>query len=355
MIEPTPNINKACAMLVERESHISMASSSLNGEGTDLAALMAGKGSFHKYNRGTVPQNYNKDSTSQPTYYNKGKKNWDLKCDYCNMQGHVESNCFRLHGYPPDWKLKKKGTGNTNNAYNVQTEGASARGKSMDSSINENLQRAPQLTTDQHGHIMNMLDGNVSTVNAMANMAASLHDEYFTDVSIQSPDLPPNSSPSLLHITPAPYPIDTNAPVSVPSGEQNDEPFEDRELYQRLVGKMLYLTMTRLDIAYSVQKLSQFLQNPKKSHWEAVLRVMRYIKREPGLGILLSSKSSNKLSVHCDADWASCPNTRRSVSGFIVKHGETLLSWKSKKQNVVSRSSAEAEYRSMKNAVSELV
>ena len=82
---------------------------------------------------------------------------------------------------------------------------------------------------------------------------------------------------------------------------------------------------------------------------------MRYIKREPGLGILLSSKNSNKLSVYCDADWASCPNTRRSVSGFIVKHGETLLSWKSKKQNVVSRSSAEAEYRSMKNAVSELV
>ena len=75
MIEPTPNINKAYAMLVERESQRFMASSSLNGEGTDLAALMAGKGSFHKYNRGTVPQNYNKDSASQPTYYNKGKKN----------------------------------------------------------------------------------------------------------------------------------------------------------------------------------------------------------------------------------------------------------------------------------------
>lgn len=78
---------------------------------------------------------------------------------------------------------------------------------------------------------------------------------------------------------------------------------------------------------------------------------MRYVKREPGLGILLSSKSSNNLSVYCDADWAAYPNTRRSISGFIVKHGETLLSWKSKKQNVVSRSSAEAEYRSMGNAV----
>ncbi|WMV46827.1 hypothetical protein MTR67_040212 [Solanum verrucosum] len=82
---------------------------------------------------------------------------------------------------------------------------------------------------------------------------------------------------------------------------------------------------------------------------------MKYVKREPGLGVLLSSKQSNNLSVYCDADWAACPNTRRSVSGFLVKHGETLLSWKSKKQSVISRSSAESEYRSMANAVSELV
>lgn len=82
---------------------------------------------------------------------------------------------------------------------------------------------------------------------------------------------------------------------------------------------------------------------------------MKYIKREPALGILLSSKTSNTLRVFCDADWASCPNTRRSVSGFLIKHGDSLVSWKSKKQNVVSRSSAEAEYRSMANAVSEVV
>ncbi|XP_015064608.1 uncharacterized protein LOC107009788 [Solanum pennellii] len=113
--------------------------------------------------------------------------------------------------------------------------------------------------------------------------------------------------------------------------------------------------MTRPDIAYSVQILSQFLQQPKKTHLEATVRVMKYIKREPGLGILLSSRQSNKLSVYCDADWASCPNSRRSVSGFLINHGETLLSWKSKKQSIVSRSSAEAEYWSMANAVSELV
>ncbi|XP_069150316.1 uncharacterized mitochondrial protein AtMg00810-like [Solanum lycopersicum] len=67
------------------------------------------------------------------------------------------------------------------------------------------------------------------------------------------------------------------------------------------------------------------------------------------------SKRSNKLNVYSDVDWAACPNTRRSVSGFLVKHSETLLSWKSKKQSVFSRSSAEAEYRSMANVVSDLV
>lgn len=171
MVEPTPNINKAYAMLIERESQRFMSSSSIGGEGTYLVALMAGKGMLHKYNRGTAPQNYNKDQTSQSTsqYYNKGKKNWDQKCDYCHMQGHMEGNCFKLHGYPPDWKFKKKGAGNNNNAYNVQAEGV--RGKGKDHLVPDDLPRAPQLTTDQHGHIMKMLDGNVSTANVMANMA----------------------------------------------------------------------------------------------------------------------------------------------------------------------------------------
>ena len=159
---------------------------------------------------------------------------------------------------------------------------------------------------------------------------------------------------------PAWTPLEANIKLTIQeldclTGELDDELFEDREQYQRLVGKMLYLTMTRPDIAYSVQTFSQFLHQPKRSHWEVAVRVMKYIKREPGLGILLSSKRSNKLNVYCDADWTACPNTRRSVSGFLVKHGETLLSWKSKKQNVVSRSSAKAEYKSMTNAISELV
>nr|XP_016477393.1 PREDICTED: uncharacterized mitochondrial protein AtMg00810-like [Nicotiana tabacum] len=120
-----------------------------------------------------------------------------------------------------------------------------------------------------------------------------------------------------------------------------DETLTDPSKYQRLLGKLLYLTVTRPDIAYSVKTLSQFLQKPKRFHMEAAQRVVRYVKGQPGQGILLSSRKMNTITAYCDADWAACPLTRKSVSGFFVKYAESLVSWKSKKQRTISRSSAE--------------
>uniref|UniRef100_M1AKZ9 Retroelement pol polyprotein n=1 Tax=Solanum tuberosum TaxID=4113 RepID=M1AKZ9_SOLTU len=91
------------------------------------------------------------------------------------------------------------------------------------------------------------------------------------------------------------------------------------------------------------------------SHWISALRVIKYIKLEPRRGLLMSSDSKPHLTGYCDADWAACPNTRRSVIGFVLKYGYSLISWKSKKQNTVSRSSAEAEYRSMASLTAEVV
>jgi len=97
------------------------------------------------------------------------------------------------------------------------------------------------------------------------------------------------------------------------------------------------------------------MQQPKKSHWEAALRVVRYLKHSPGLGVFMKRGSALQLSAYCDSDWAACPNTRRSVTGFVVQLGGSLISWKSKKQHTVSRSSAESEYRSMAAVVSEII
>ncbi|XP_018624004.1 uncharacterized mitochondrial protein AtMg00810-like [Nicotiana tomentosiformis] len=130
-------------------------------------------------------------------------------------------------------------------------------------------------------------------------------------------------------------------------GVNGDEELEDIGSYQKLIGKLLYLTITRPNLSFAVQVLSQFMQHPKQSHWDATLRVVRYVKVAPCLGILLGTWPIDTLSAYCDSDWASCPNTRRSVTWYVIKLGDSLLSWKSKKQQTVSQSSAEAEYRSL--------
>ncbi|XP_019254915.1 PREDICTED: uncharacterized protein LOC109233481 [Nicotiana attenuata] len=147
----------------------------------------------------------------------------------------------------------------------------------------------------------------------------------------------------------------TTAEFDTHAGTSDDTLFTDPGPYQRLLGKLLYLTVTRPDISFVVQSLSQFMHNPKVSHMEAALKVVKYIKNSPGLGIFMAAKCSESLSAFCDADWAACPNTRKSVTGYFVKLGSSLISWKSKKQSTISRSSAEAEYRSLASTVAEII
>ncbi|XP_015161174.1 uncharacterized mitochondrial protein AtMg00810-like [Solanum tuberosum] len=114
-------------------------------------------------------------------------------------------------------------------------------------------------------------------------------------------------------------------------GSDSDPLLLDVSEYQRLIGRLLYLTLTRPDISYAVQNLSQFMQAPKTSHMNAAIIIVKYVKKSPGNRVLLSSTSTGSLQGYCDVDWGSCVNTRKSITGYLVQYGNSPISWKSKK------------------------
>ena len=154
----------------------------------------------------------------------------------------------------------------------------------------------------------------------------------------------------LLGSRPAVTPIEQNHGLARVTSDLLPDPLP----YRRLVGRLVYLAVTRPDLSYAVHVLSQFMQQPRPEHMEAALLVVRYLKGTPGQGIMLSSSSMLSLTGWCDSDWAACPITRCSLSGWLVFLGTSPISWKTKKQHTVSRSSAEAEYRSMAALTCEL-
>jgi hypothetical protein len=105
---------------------------------------------------------------------------------------------------------------------------------------------------------------------------------------------------------------------------------------------LLYLNISGPDLAYFVQVLSQFMFDPRKPHLDATLRVLWYLKSAPSQGLFFSAACDFKLKSFCDVDWAGYPDTRRSVTGFCLFLGDSLISWKSKKQQTVYRAMAVA-------------
>lgn len=148
--------------------------------------------------------------------------------------------------------------------------------------------------------------------------------------------------------------VATPLPLHCKLSPEEGELLQDPSYYRTIIGKLNFLTHSRPDLSYTVQTLSQFMQSPRTSHLQALEHTLRYLKGTSGQGILLQADGPLLLKAFSDSDWASCPFSRRSVTGYMILLGTSPISWKSKKQPTVSKSSVEAEYRAMSQAAAEI-
>ena len=127
------------------------------------------------------------------------------------------------------------------------------------------------------------------------------------------------------------------------------------ERYQRLAGRLIYLSHTRPDIAYVISMISQFMHAPSEDHMTVVMRILSYLKGVPGKGLAFKRYGHMEVKGFTDADWARNLTDRRSTSSYFTFVAGNVFTWRSKKQKVTTRSSAEAEYRGMVHGICELI
>ena len=156
---------------------------------------------------------------------------------------------------------------------------------------------------------------------------------------------------NMMDARPVSTPMAPTPKLSLTSGTPMDNPSE----YRAVLGSLQYLAFTRPDLAFPVNRLSQFMQRPTDLHWQAVKRILRYLAGTSSHGILLRSDTPMKLHAYTDADWAGDADDYCSTNAYIVYLGGNPISWSSKKQKGVARSSTEAEYRAVANVASEVL
>ena len=145
-------------------------------------------------------------------------------------------------------------------------------------------------------------------------------------------------------------PIEQNAKLRADLGDE----LEDPTMYRKMVGSLIYATLTRPDMCHDVGVLSQFMQVPRKPHLDAARRALRYAKGMLNHGLFYAYGAEVEVFGYTDADWAGSTYDRRSTSGYVFSFGSATVTWSSKKQPKVAFSSTEAEYKGATMATCEI-
>ncbi|XP_060211835.1 uncharacterized mitochondrial protein AtMg00810-like [Lycium barbarum] len=130
--------------------------------------------------------------------------------------------------------------------------------------------------------------------------------------------------------------------------------FDDPTMYRTVVDTLQYVTLTRLDLAFAINKVCQFMHSPSQNHWATIKLILRYLKHTVDSHFFIPMSSGCSLEEFTNSDWAGSLDDRKSIGGYSVFLGNALVSWSSKKQRTVSCSSIESEYKALADAASKL-
>lgn len=207
------------------------------------------------------------------------------------------------------------------------------------------------LTSNSHGAI----DSLIRTLNASFPLKDLGNLSFFLGIQVQ------RSNRGGIHLSQTKYihellqkdnmvtakpmstPMVTGPKLTADGGDPSEDPF----LYRSIVGGLQYVTLTRPNISYAVNKVCQFMHRPQSHHWQAVKRILQYLCGTSTHGLSIVPSSHFNITAFCNSDWGFDLDDRKSTTGFCIYLDANLISWSSKKQQVVSRSSTEAEYRSI--------
>lgn len=207
----------------------------------------------------------------------------------------------------------------------------------------------------------------IEKITAMINTEFSIKDlgglNYFLGIEVQ------RTSKSEIHLNQRKYiseillrakmdkanPLPTSMITNHQLSRYKSEAIQNQKQYRSIVGALQYVTITRPDISFCVNKVSQYMQNPLDNHWKAVKRILRYLKGTINHGLILKSSHTLNINAYADADWGTDSDDRKSTSGYCIYLGKNPVSWSARKQSMVSRSSTEAEFMCVASAAAEVM